>query len=307
MHRILKLTPLLSGVVALSACSALNGVPNTSMNSAGLNAPGEYVKVAANSHANTHSDYSNSGWYSQTVSPYAGGNVSMNTNSVMDYSNVPNTPLLSQTYGQTGTVKTAHNGYHDAYGNPVPAPVGTNRMPVKTPSLRGAHGPSYYGNLGGIMYDVDSDLFGIIGRLGVEKSWYGAEVEGSFGVSDEDETIVVALPDGEGPLPVDVSAGIDYSLAAFAVGRLPIGSKLKALGRVGYHTTQIDVSGSAAIPDTGNVVMESESESFDGIAYGAGLEYNLDQVNGLRVDYTRYDLEDGATSDSIAATYLRRF
>ena len=49
------------------------------------------------------------------------------------------------------------------------------------------------------------------------------------------------------------------------------------------------------------------SEDFDGLAYGAGLKYDIDNVNGLRLDYTRYELADDITSDSLSATYLRRF
>jgi len=143
-------------------------------------------------------------------------------------------------------------------------------------------------NIGGIMYDVDDDLFGVIGRLGVQKNWYGAEVEGSFGVIDDD-------------IDDELSAGIDHTLAAFAVGRVPLGNRVKALGRVGYHTTQLGIMSEQ---DDATI---SISEDFDGIAYGAGLEYDIDRVNGLRLDYTRYELTEDATSDSISATYLRRF
>jgi opacity protein-like surface antigen len=133
------------------------------------------------------------------------------------------------------------------------------------------------------MYDVGDEIFGIVGRLGVEKDWYGAELEGTIGVIDEDIG--------------GIDVGVDHSLAAFAVGRLPVGNRLKALGRVGYHTTQV-----GAMDNNG----DSASADFDGIAYGAGVEYDLNPVSGLRLDYTRYDLEE-ATSDSLAATYIRRF
>ena len=330
MLRILKLTPLLGSVIALSACSALGlnsgaksaAAPAATSASAGeygeyvaLNdflaeeavyagagAPKEtlkqdlkqdYVKLASNSDSKVVSEYLNSGWYTQKMNPYAGGTVQ-----------IDNAPEALD----AGSFKTAHNGYHDAYGNPVAAPIGSSApRSLNTPKLRGAYGPSYYGNIGGIMYDVDSDLFGVIGRLGAQKSWYGAEIEGTVGVADEDETLTVALPDGSGPVDIDVAAGIDYSLAAFAVGRLPISKQFKALGRVGYHTTQIGVSARSAPMNGGQVISESDNESFDGLAYGAGLEYDFDAVNGVRVDYTRYDMGDDAVTDSISATYLRRF
>jgi opacity protein-like surface antigen len=325
MRRILKLTPLLGSVIALSACSALGLNSDTTSAAAPAVNAGEYgdyvslndflaedtaaavqgptqdqnyVKLASNSQTGTTSDYINSGWYTQNSNPYAGGTVTID----------PQVPAPWEGPLDPEGVKTAHNGYHDAYGNPVPAPSGASApRNAITPKLRGAYGPSYYGNIGGIMYDVDSDLFGLVGRLGVQKSWYGAEIEGTVGVSDEDETLSIALPDGTGPVDVDVSAGIDYSLAAFAVGRLPLGSQFKALGRVGYHTTQIGASANAVSGDGAQMINESDSDNFDGLAYGAGLEYDFDAVNGVRVDYTRYDLGDDAVMDSISATYLRRF
>jgi len=290
MHQLLKLTPLLLGAVSLSACSALGfGAGHTAVNTASASS-GQYTQTASNHHmgtvtthhANTTSGYNNSGWYATPNSPYAGGQVELKTRPVDVY--------------PTGQ-KMTHNGYHDAHGNPVHGPTtgpvyAPGSGPMDTtyvkPTLRGNYGPSYYGNIGGIMYDVDDDIFGVIGRLGAQKSWYGAELEGSFGVIDED-------------LGDDVDAGIDYSLAAFAVGRLPISKRFGALARVGYHTTQVGV-----MADTGDTTV-SASQDFDGVAYGAGLEYDIDGVNGLRLDYTRYNLEEDVTADSLAATYLRRF
>lgn len=288
MHHLVKLTPLLLGVASLSACSALglggsqNMAPNAGHSS-------NYTQVASNSHTSSVSDYDlNNGWYAAETNPYAGGEVQLDLNP----------SLLSSTAMPT---QMAHTGYHDAYGNPVPAPAGSydtnshagqHSGQVDTtyvrPSLRGSYGPSYYGNIGGIMYDVDDELFGVIARLGVQKDWYGAEVEGSFGIIDED-------------IDDEISAGIDHTLAAFAVGRVPLGKNVKALGRIGYHTTQLGV-----MSEQDGATL-SVSDDFDGIAYGAGLEYDIDGVNGLRFDYTRYELAEDATSDSLAATYLRRF
>ena len=144
------------------------------------------------------------------------------------------------------------------------------------------------------------DSYGIIGRLGVQKSWYGAEVEGSFGVSGEDDTVIVTDPNTGADVPVDVSADFDHTIAAFATARAPLGGGFTGLARLGYHSTQIGVDGSA------QGFSANESEDFDGVAYGAGVEYDFDPVNGVRVDYTRYDLGSD-TTDSLSATYLRRF
>ncbi len=286
MHHLVKLSPLLLGVASLSACSALGlGGAQKKIASHSYQS-GQYTQVASNTNTGTLSDYDlNSGWYASHSNPYAGGQVQIDID--------PSATLQSG-----ATTQMAHTGYHDAYGNPVSAQGGnygaggmhSGRVDTTyvKPSLRGSYGPSYYGNIGGIMYDVDDELFGIVGRLGVQKEWYGAEIEGSFGIIDED-------------IDDDTSFGVDHSLAAFAVGRMPLSKRLEALGRIGYHTTQVgvmaDVDGSTV----------SVSDDFDGLAYGAGLEYDIDGVNGIRLDYTRYDLGDDLISDSLAATYLRRF
>ena len=161
------------------------------------------------------------------------------------------------------------------------------------PALRGSKDIGFYGNLGAVMYDVSDEVFGVVARAGLERGILGAELEGSVGITNESETI------GD----MRVSGGIDHSLGIFGVARHAFTPKWSALGRVGYHSTRVNaktrnVNGGASM---------SGSASFDGIAYGAGVEYNLDKVNGLRLDYTRYDYDDVATADSVSATYLRRF
>ena len=285
MHHLVKLSPLLLGVASLSACSALGLGGSSKAASHGFDS-GQYTQIASNSQHSTMSDYDlNSGWYASGANPYTGGQVQLDINP-------------AGTIQSNAPTQMAHTGYHDAYGNPVSAQAGSygsggmHSGHVDTtyvqPSLRGSYGPSYYGNIGGIMYDVDDELFGVVGRLGVQKKWYGAEIEGSFGVVDED-------------ISDDASVGVDHSLAAFAVGRMPLTRRLKALGRIGYHTTQVGIM--ADVDDS----TVSVSDDFDGLAYGAGLEYDIDGVNGVRLDYTRYDLGDDLISDSLAATYLRRF
>ena len=117
-----------------------------------------------------------------------------------------------------------------------------------------------YGTLGATLYEVDSDNFGIQGRLGWQsKNIFGAEIEGSFGVNDESDTVDL----GAGPL--DVDTGIDTQIAAFALARLPVSNRFNVFSRVGYHNTEIDVE-----VDDGTTVTE-DTISTDGIAYGLSL------------------------------------
>jgi len=187
-------------------------------------------------------------------------------------------------YAQAGTEPSYHYPTHHEK---------TGRL-----GLRGTN--SYiYGNLGGIAYDAGDDAFGIVGRLGYQSQHYlGGEVEGTIGVSDS--TTVIGTD--------TVKGGVDYSVAAFALARLPLGDRFAVHARGGYHVTKI-----GAELDNGTTVV-SGSESFDGFAYGAGAEFNMSPKSSIRVDYTRYELDaqtlnsfDATSNDSVSLAFARKF
>ena len=164
------------------------------------------------------------------------------------------------------------------------------------PQLRGAYGAAprrgyKYGNLGVVAYDLDSDIYGIQGRLGYQSAnYFGAEVEGSFGVLSDTETVGAN----------ELKAGVNYSVGAFVRGVLPLGERINVFARGGYHATEVDGS----VND--GVTTVSVSDTADGFAYGAGAEYALTRRDSLRLDYTRYDLGPGET-DSVSLAYARKF
>lgn len=190
----------------------------------------------------------------------------------------------------------SYGGYADTTHGPV---YYETAKPKKGPfGLRGTS--SYlYGNLGGIAYDVGEDNFGVVTRLGYQSPYYiGAEVEGTLGVSD------IKTQNGAD----SIKGGVDYSVAAFALARLPLGERFSVHARGGYHVSKIG----AQLDDGTSVV--SGSESFDGFAYGGGAEFNLSPKTSMRVDYTRYELDaqtinsfDAATSDSVSWAIARKF
>lgn len=153
-------------------------------------------------------------------------------------------------------------GYNPAYGAATLGAV---------PALRGQYGARnrqshFYGNAGLNWYDVDSDALGAQLRAGYQATRYlGAEVEGSVGFNDD----------------------VDYSVAGFLVGRVPVVNRLDLIGRVGYHYTDLEFGFDE-----------------DDIAFGVGAEYALNQRDGIRVDYTIYE---DAGEDSVAVSYTRKF
>lgn len=144
-----------------------------------------------------------------------------------------------------------------------------------------------YANLGVSLFDTDSDLTGVVGRLGYNVSeTFGVEGEATIGLNSESE---------EG---IDLS--INSQFAGFAVARYPFGKKSSIFGRLGYQTTKIGAKGFG----------QSVSETFDGFAWGFGGAYMFSGKNGVRVDYTRYSLSqegETASTDTISATYVRKF
>lgn len=187
----------------------------------------------------------------------------------------------SQIQGHPMHGPNAH-GAHQGYG--------------QAPQLRGAYGKNKrrgykYGTLGVVAYDVDSDIYGLQGRLGYQSAnFIGAEVEGSFGVIEDKETSGA----------IELKAGVDYSVGAFARAVVPLGERFNVFARGGYHATEITGSATDA---TGTVEV---SDSTDGFAYGAGAEWAFNPRDSIRLDYTRYDVGPGET-DSVSLAYSRKF
>ena len=181
-----------------------------------------------------------------------------------------------------------------AQGAYVPPTFGVNQQ-----GLRGVSkvSNSYaYGTLGGIAYDVGEDIYGVQGRLGYQfNRFFGAEVEGSFGVVDDTDDLVL------GGVPFDQEVDIDTSIAGFGVIRYPLIGRLSGLSRVGYHSTDVNVE----LTDAAGVESDFDFNT-DGIAYGTGLEYAFDPKTSVRVDYTVYDF-DGPDADSLSLAVSRKF
>lgn len=184
-----------------------------------------------------------------------------------------------------------------AYGSHVQAyPAYAGQGYGHLPHLRGAYGlrgqRGYkYGTLGVVNYDTDADLYGLQGRIGVQTSKFlGAEAEGSIGLISDKQTLGTA----------ELKTNVDYSLAAFARGVLPVSPRLNLFGRAGYHVTEIGGDLTDALGTT------SASLTTDGFAYGAGAEFAVNPRDAIRLDYTRYDLGPGDT-DSLAVSYARKF
>ena len=115
------------------------------------------------------------------------------------------------------------------------------------------------------------ELGGLQGRLG-----YGftpnlaVEGEGTIGVKD------------------DGAVELDSELGLFGVGRIAVTPQIDLLARVGVSRTEVN-----GIDD-------------DGLAYGAGAQFNLTSQDGIRGDWTRHDYDAGEY-DAYSVSYVRKF
>ncbi|MEL7232581.1 MAG: porin family protein [Pseudomonadota bacterium] len=119
----------------------------------------------------------------------------------------------------------------------------------------------------GTSFDVD--LGSITARGGYDFTEnLGVELEGSFGVADEDIA--------------GASVELSYLVGAYGKVQAPLGETFNVFARAGVVNAELEVSGGGI------------SETFSDTGYGLGLGATLDVAENLYVrgDYTRLDIED---------------
>ena len=120
--------------------------------------------------------------------------------------------------------------------------------------------------------DGGASLGGITSRVGVGFGPnFAVEGEGTIGVADDNGT------------------ELDSEIGVFAVGKLPINPSFDIFGRVGVARIETSPGGDD-----------------DGLAYGAGAQWNLTSQDGIRGDWTRHDYDAGEV-DAYSLSYVRSF
>ncbi|WP_333586710.1 porin family protein [Phenylobacterium sp.] len=158
-------------------------------------------------------------------------------------------------------------------------------------SAQSMNQPEIYGALGYAHADADDVALGAIqGRLGAKfNPYFGVEGELAFGVKDDS----IAVAPG-----VSADVELNHSAALYAVGFLPVSPNADLFARVGYGTTEAEVSAAG-------VSAKADGESWN---FGVGGRYFLDGQNGFRADYTRQEFQnDGGKADVWSLAYVRKF
>lgn len=156
--------------------------------------------------------------------------------------------------------------------------------PVSYNASLGYTGLSWAGNnLGAVTLRAGAD-FG---------KYLGVEGEGSFGVSD------AAVSFGG----ASAKTHLNNAYAGYFVGRYPIMPNGNLFARVGFG--HIDARQSASAGG----VSASVADGVDSLNYGAGGEYLFDGKNGLRIEYTRYDLrtDNAKDADTWSLSFVHKF
>ena len=157
---------------------------------------------------------------------------------------------------------------------------------IAAPSV--AQDSSWYGDIGYQHHSIDED--GIDAGLGTVTAHAGYKftrnisVEGELGFGIVDDEI-----DG-------ADLNVSYLVGAYGRVEAPLSEKFSVFARAGIVQLELDVDAAGT----------SASESETGAGYGVGGEYRIDGVNGIRADYTRYDIDE-LDVDAFYIGYSRKF
>lgn len=111
-----------------------------------------------------------------------------------------------------------------------------------------------------------ADVGGVTARVGYGfHRNFAVEGETSFGVGDDD------------------GVELDQAYGAYGVGILPINDAFSLHGRVGWQKVETNLG------------------EDDGVAYGAGAQWNMSPSFGLRADYTRLDGDQDVDTIGVGA------
>lgn len=154
-----------------------------------------------------------------------------------------------------------------------------------TSALAQDGGMGLYGSAGVANVEVEgANLATVTGRIGARFiPQFGIEAEGSMGVSSDE-------------IGAD-ELSLKHDLAAFVVGALPITENVSLFARAGYGNTKVEL-------DDGTTTAETD---FNSSRYGIGGEFLFDDANGVRIDFTRIDADDGIDANMFSVSYIRRF
>lgn len=132
----------------------------------------------------------------------------------------------------------------------------------------------------------DAKLTELGGKYGYQfNKNFALEMDLTFGIGDD---TIHTSP--------DLKVKTDASAFAYGVVTLPLNEKFSLLARAGYGHQSGQASGAGGSVDTND----------GAFTYGGGLQYMVNAKNGVRADYTIFQIPDVDTS-SIGVSYIHKF
>jgi outer membrane immunogenic protein len=158
---------------------------------------------------------------------------------------------------------------------------------VSALALAGTASAQVYGTIGYSYQDGDLvNLAGPTARVGWKSSTpFGVEAEGSIG-TDKDT--------GAKAGPNAIRYHMQNQWAGYVTATGKVGETFEAMARIGYGSESIKATPAATYTGPPFVV---SNDNFNSRNYGLAGQWVYDGVNGLRVDYTRFNYTDKGIKD----------
>ncbi|HHL42181.1 MAG TPA: porin family protein [Hellea balneolensis] len=153
------------------------------------------------------------------------------------------------------------------------------------PLLSHAQDTGTYVGIGVTSFEFDT--YGLNGKLGYNLSKnFAVESEGFVGLTKKTSNFGTSL----------LTSKVNYSIAAYAVAKIPLTEQFEIFARGGYHNTRLSVK---------NQLVGTKGD-IDGFAVGGGAGYNLSEKNSIRLEYTYLD-GSYANIDTVAISFMHKF
>jgi len=194
------------------------------------------------------------------------------------------------------------------------ATLGLAALGMSTPALAQEAPARFYGEVGFTELlaageedspgnQSDTVLGAVTGRVGAQLNRFvGVEGELSLGVVEDEDSGELAL--GGAVAPFTATTKLNNAYAGYVVGSVPVSERIDFFGRIGLGHAEVEAEARAASLN----LAETVSAGGDFFALGVGGRFMFDDRNGVRADYTRYELfDDGGNLDSVSISYVRKF
>ena len=135
--------------------------------------------------------------------------------------------------------------------------------------------------------DLDLSALGVRGGYYFNK-YFSVEGRLAFGVGDDSQNLGTVTDPVFGPISLEETVELDYSIGVYAVGHIPLTEQFQLYGLVGF--TQHEITDTVCGTAINLGITECLSDSFDDsdLSFGVGAEFDMTKNLSLGVEYVSY-------------------